>query len=85
MYSKSITQGDCSRINASGYRIFAPVQALNHKSNSLPLATAPDKRLLTGEVQLVLKNHNPSQMFDFEMQKGVSVILMFVGRLIENY
>ena len=38
MYSKSLTQGDCSRMSAgSGNRTSAPVQALDHKSNSLPL------------------------------------------------
>ena len=38
MYSKSLTQGDCSRINAgSGDWTSAPVQALDHNSNSLPL------------------------------------------------
>ena len=36
--SKSLTQGDCSRMSAgSGNRTSAPVQALDHKSNSLPL------------------------------------------------
>ena len=38
MYSKSLTQGDCSRMSAgSGNRTSVPVQALDHKSNSLPL------------------------------------------------
>ena len=38
MYSKFITLGDCSRLSAgSGNRTSAPVQALDHKSNSLPL------------------------------------------------
>ena len=36
--SKSLTQGDCSRINVgSGNRTFAQVQATDHKSNSLTL------------------------------------------------
>ena len=38
MNSKSLTQGGCSRINVgSGNRTSAPVQALDHKSNSIPL------------------------------------------------
>ena len=38
IYSKSLTQGDCSRINAwSGNQTSAPVQALDQESNSLPL------------------------------------------------
>ena len=38
MYSKSLTKGDCSRMSAgSGNQTSAPVQALNQKSNSLPL------------------------------------------------
>ena len=38
MYSKSLTQGHCSRMNTgSENRTSAPVQALDHKSNSLPL------------------------------------------------
>ena len=38
MYRKSLIQGDCSRMSTgSGNRTSAPVQALDHKSNSLPL------------------------------------------------
>ena len=38
MYNSSLTQGDSSRINAlSGNRTSAPVQALDNKSNLLPL------------------------------------------------
>ena len=38
MYSWSLTQRDCNRINvSSGNRTSAPVQALDHKSNSIPL------------------------------------------------
>ena len=37
MYSKFLTQGDCIRINAGSWnQTSAPVQALDHKSNSLP-------------------------------------------------
>ena len=38
IYSKSFSQGDCSRINAgSGNRTSAPVDASDHKSNLVPL------------------------------------------------
>ena len=38
MHSKSLTQGDCSRMSAGGgNRTYALVQALDYKSNSLPL------------------------------------------------
>ena len=53
MYCKSHTQGDCSRINAKiGSQIYAPVQALDHESNSLPLGY----RGWHSEIQILSQN-----------------------------
>ena len=47
MYSKSLTHGNCSRINTvSGNRISVPVQALDHHLTRHPSATAPDNKHL---------------------------------------